>query len=72
MGPDQGKRPSSTGRSQQNRLKKQFHRLPSTRTAAAHLMRSGTEVAYSTCKGKHLLVLKGQQEMNAIHFVLIG
>lgn len=40
--------------------------------AGAHLMRSVTEVAYGTCKRKHLFVLKGQQEMNAIYFVLTG
>lgn len=72
MGPDQGRRPASAGRFQQNRLKKQFYRLASMKPAAAHLMRSGTEVAYGTCKRKHLLVLKGQQEMNAIYFVLIA
>lgn len=72
MGADQGGRPTSAGGSQQKRLKKQFYRLPSKKTAAAHLMRSGTEVAYGTRKRKHLFVLKGQQEMNAIYFALIG
>lgn len=71
-GPAQGRRSSSAGTSQQNRLNKEFYRLSSMKTAAAHLMRSGTEVAYSTCKRKHLLVLKGQQEMSTIYSVLTG
>jgi len=40
--------------------------------AAAHLMSSGTEVADGASKRKHLVVLKGQQEMKAIDFVLLG
>ena len=71
-GPDQSRRPTSASGPPQNRLKRQFYRLLSMEAAAAHLMSSGTEVADGASKRKHLVVLKGQQEMKAIDFVLLG